>query len=56
MEVKVETTRATRGGPNGFTSTPDTGKTIPGILVKTFSILAHFPPPVKKIISVQAVT
>ena len=36
MEVKVETTRATRGGPNGLTSTPDTGKTIRGILVKTW--------------------
>jgi hypothetical protein len=34
MEVKVETTRAMRGGMSGLTSTPDTGKSIPQILFK----------------------
>jgi len=29
MEVKVDTTRAMRGGTSGLTSTPDTGKSIP---------------------------
>jgi hypothetical protein len=47
MEVKVQTGRAIRAGPRGLTSTPDTEKTIPGIIVKTFSILVHCPPLVK---------
>jgi hypothetical protein len=33
MEVKVETTRATRGGIRGLTSTPDTGKSIAQLLL-----------------------
>jgi hypothetical protein len=33
MEVKVETTRATRGGISGLTSTPDTGKSITHLLL-----------------------
>ena len=32
MEVKVETTKAMRGGMNGLTSTPDTGKSITHLL------------------------
>jgi hypothetical protein len=41
MEVKVETTRAMRGGMRGLTSTPETGKTIyQPIVVKLFTILS----------------
>jgi hypothetical protein len=33
LEVKVETTRATRGGMSGLISTPETGKTIAHLLL-----------------------
>jgi hypothetical protein len=40
MAVKVETTRAMRGGMRGLTSTPETGKTIYQPIVKLFTILS----------------
>jgi hypothetical protein len=32
MEVKVETSKAIKGGMSGLTSTPDTGKTMTHLL------------------------
>jgi hypothetical protein len=40
MEVKVDTTKATRAGMSGLTSTPETGKSITHLyLAKTFTII-----------------